>query len=180
MTDLITLAEYKAYKGISNPNKDAIYSVLISSVSGLIKGYCGKTFVDHFSSAKTETFNIKDGRDGLVLKETPVNSVVSVLEDGIDISADTYLDQDLDIIYLTRSDEPYFLVGNGSVAVNYTGGYSTAPSDIKLACYELMDYYLQDEHKASKSFSGTTIEYHESAQQWPYHIKALLDNYRDV
>jgi len=45
MNDLITLEEYKSYKQIGNPEKDYLYTMLISSVSSLIKSYCGQTFI---------------------------------------------------------------------------------------------------------------------------------------
>jgi hypothetical protein len=58
MADLITLQEYKTAEGITQPKEDARLNVLIPSISQLVKTYCGNSFVDFYSTNKTETFNI--------------------------------------------------------------------------------------------------------------------------
>ena len=80
MANLITLQEYKTAEGISAPKDDARLNVLIPSVSELVKTYCGNTFVDFFSSNKTEEFNIDWGTHVVQLTESPVNAIVSVQE----------------------------------------------------------------------------------------------------
>ena len=80
MADLITLQQYKTAEGISAPKDDARLNVLIPSVSQLVKTYCGNSFVDFFSSNKTETFTLDWGTYIVQLTESPVNSIVSVQE----------------------------------------------------------------------------------------------------
>ena len=58
MADLITLATYKDAEGLSTPKEDVRINALLPSVSQLVKTYCGNSFVDYYSSAKTETFTI--------------------------------------------------------------------------------------------------------------------------
>ena len=58
MADLITVQDYKTAEGITQPKDDARLTVLVPSISELVKTYCGNTFVDFYSSNKTETFNI--------------------------------------------------------------------------------------------------------------------------
>ena len=80
MADLITLQDYKTAEGITQPKDDARLNALIPSVSQLIKTYCGNSFVDYYSSNKTETFNINWGTYLVQLTESPVNTIVSVQE----------------------------------------------------------------------------------------------------
>ena len=57
MADLITLQDYKTAQGITKPKDDSRLNILIPSVSQLIKTYCGNSFVDYYSSNKTETIS---------------------------------------------------------------------------------------------------------------------------
>ena len=80
MADLITLATYKDAEGLSTPKEDLRINALIPSVSQLVKTYCGNSFVDFYSSNKTETFNINWGTYIVQLTESPINTIVSVQE----------------------------------------------------------------------------------------------------
>ena len=80
MANLITLQEYKTAEGVTQPKDDARLNVLIPSVSQLVKTYCGNSFVDFYSSNKTETFNIDWATHIVQLTESPVNAIVSVQE----------------------------------------------------------------------------------------------------
>ena len=80
MADLITLASYKEAEGLSTPKEDLRINALIPSVSQLVKTYCGNSFVDFYSSNKTETFSIDWVTYIVQLTESPVNAIVSVHE----------------------------------------------------------------------------------------------------
>ena len=80
MANLITLQDYKTAEGITQPKDDARLNVIIPSISQLVKTYCGISFVDYFSSNKTEEFNIDWATHIVQLTESPVNSIVSVEE----------------------------------------------------------------------------------------------------
>ena len=77
MADLITLASYKEAEGLSTPKEDLRINALIPSVSQLVKTYCGNSFVDFYSSNKTETFSIDWVTYIVQLTESPVNAIVS-------------------------------------------------------------------------------------------------------
>ena len=175
--DLITLEEYKTYKNIKNPEKDDVLSAIISSVSNLIKVYCGRSFIDHFSTPKVQKFTVKKGRNALILDETPVIDITAVDSAGVSILDDVTVDSTLGIV---NKDIGHFTEGTDVITVLYTGGFEETPSDIKLACFELVDYYYNSEHKAKKSFGGTSIEYQATVDEWPFHIQGILDMYRDL
>ena len=40
-----------------------------------------------------------------------------------------------------------FPKGRKAVKVMYKSGYASTPSDLKLACFDLVKYYLKDEEK---------------------------------
>ena len=80
MADLITLQEYKDAEGLSTPKEDLKINALIPSVSQLVKTYCANSFVDFYSSAKTEVLNVDWSTHIVQLTESPVNSITSVQE----------------------------------------------------------------------------------------------------
>ena len=195
MADLITLQQYKTAEGISAPKDDARLNVLIPSVSQLVKTYCGNSFVDFFSSNKTETFTLNWGTSIVQLTESPVNAIVSVEErqsysdsyTTLTTGAYEYaLDSATDSILRTLSSGRYknWPQGVDAVKVVYTAGYSAIPSDLKLAVLDLITYYLKDEHKQRQSIAGASLQNQGSTSQnnnvsFPDHIKRVLDLYKN-
>jgi len=194
MADLITLQEYKTAEGISQPKEDARLNVLIPSVSQLVKTYCGNSFVDFFSTNKTETFSIEWSTHLVQLTESPVNAIVSVQEatsyggalTTLTVGAQEYaLNKATDCIYRTTSGgyKPW-PIGIETVKIVYTAGYSAVPADLKLAVLDLVTYYLKDEHKARQSIAGASIQNQSSSTQrdnvsFPDHIKRVLDLHKN-
>tara|TARA_E500000178_G_C16997219_1_gene743812 strand:+ start:1431 stop:2018 length:588 start_codon:yes stop_codon:yes gene_type:complete len=193
MANLITLQEYKTAEGISAPKDDARLNVLIPSVSELVKTYCGNTFVDFFSSNKTEEFNIDWGTHVVQLTESPVNAIVSVQEretyssSYVTLTTGAYeyaLDKTTDSVLRTLgSGYKNWPTGVAAVKVVYTAGYSAVPSDLKLAVLDLVTYYLKDEHKQRQTIAGASLQNQGSTSQnnnvsFPDHIKRVLDLYK--
>ena len=194
MADLITLASYKEAEGLSTPKEDLRISALIPSVSQLVKTYCGNSFVDFFSSNKTETFNIDWATHIVQLTESPVNAIVSVQERAtygssyttLTTSAQEYfLDSATDSVLRTTSGGYLnWPKGVAAVQVVYTAGYSAVPEDLKLAVIDLITYYLKDEHKERRVLGGASIQNASSTTQsnnvaFPDHIKRVLDLYKN-
>ena len=194
MADLITLQEYKTAEGITQPKDDARLNVLIPSVSQLVKTYCGNSFVDFYSSNKTETFTIDWGTYIVQLTESPVNAIVSVQERSSYSSSyatlttgaqEFILNSTTDSIFRT-TDSGYknWATGVESVKVVYTAGYTAIPGDLKLAVLDLITYYLKDEHKLRQSIAGASLQNQGSSTQrdnvgFPDHIKRVLDLYKN-
>ena len=194
MADLITLAVYKDAEGLSTPKEDLRVNALIPSVSQLVKTYCGNSFVDFYSSNKTETFNINWGTHIVQLTESPVNAIVSVQERNAYNNAYTTLttgayeyslDSSTDsILRTTSSSYKNWPTGVDAVKVVYTAGYSAVPEDLKLAVIDLITYYLKDEHKERRTIAGASIQNQASSSQrdnvaFPDHIKRVLDLYKN-
>jgi|TARA_B110000467_G_C18211049_1_gene417441 hypothetical protein len=194
MADLITLQEYKTAEGITQPKEDARLNVLIPSISQLVKTYCGNSFVDFYSTNKTETFTLEWGTHIVQLTESPVNAIVSVQEatsyggtlTTLTTGAQEYaLNKATDCIYRTTTGGyKNWPVGVETVKVVYTAGYSAVPADLKLAVLDLITYYLKDEHKARQSIAGASIQNQTSSSQrdnvsFPDHIKRVLDLYKN-
>ena len=196
MADFVTTAQYKTHEGISSSADDTRIGNLITSVSQLIKTYCGNTIIDYYSSNRTETFNIDWNTHIVQLTESPVNAIVSVEErTAYSESYQTlstsdyeyYIDYESDsIVRTTKNGEPKsWAKGVGAVKITYNAGYSATPEDLKLACFDLLNYYLRDEHKERRTLGGAQVQQQgtsgiRSSSDFPDHIKRVLDLYRVV
>ena len=166
MADLVTLAEYKEAEGISSPKEDLRLSSIVPAVSQLVKTYCGNSLIDHYSTNKVEKFSIDWDTYLVQLTESPVNTIVSVHKrDSVTESystvptTDYYLDTATDsVLYVTGSTYRNWPRGAGAVKVTYTAGYASTPKDLKLAIFDLITYYLKDEHKERRTLGGASIQ----------------------
>jgi len=200
MANLVTLQQYKDFAGLQGVQNDARINVIITSISQLVKSYCGTSIVDYYSSAKTEYFDILDSyTDRVMLDESPLVAVTSVQER--DDQASPYVtlitensdssgkyeyipDMVTDSIIRTQSTgTKYFPQGRKAVKVVYTAGYSATPADLRLALFDLIKYYLKDERKERMTIAGATVENQVSSSiagnaGFPDHIKRILDMYK--
>ena len=192
MADLVTLAEYKEAEGISSPKEDLRLASIVPAVSQLVKTYCGNSLIDHYSTNKVETFSIDWDTYLVQLTESPVNAIVSVQKrDSVTESystvptTDYYLDAATDsVLYVTGSTYRNWPRGAGAVKVTYTAGYASTPKDLKLAVFDLITYYLKDEHKERRTLGGASIQNQGSTSlrdsvAFPDHIKRVLDLYKN-
>ena len=183
MADLVTLAEYKEAEGISSPKEDLRLATIVPSVSQLVKTYCGNSIIDHYSTNKVEIFSIDWETHLVQLTESPVNAIVSVQKrDSVTESystvptTDYYLDTATDsVLYVTGSTYRNWPRGAGAVKVTYTAGY---------AIFDLITYYLKDEHKERRTLGGASIQNQGSTSlrdsvAFPDHIKRVLDLYKN-
>jgi hypothetical protein len=195
MANLITLAEYKEAEGLQSAKDDLQINSLITSVSQLVKTYCGNSIIDFYSVDKTETFNIDYETYAVQLTESPVVEVSLVQMRGTYREAYTtlttgayeyFLDEKTDSIIRTTDGSTYknWPRGPGAVKVVYKAGYASTPEDLKLAIFDLITYYLKDEHKQRQTIAGASIQNQASSSQrnnvaFPDHIKRVLDLYKN-
>ncbi len=197
MADLITVNEYKDAEGLRGEKDDDRLSVMVPLVSDLVKKYCGISFVDFYSTDKVETFTINDNYTSTItMSESPLVTVDTVKERPdygspyVTLTTgnyEYYVDVESDAVVRTNeSGNPIsWKKGVGSVQITYNAGYSTCPSDLKLALFDLVNYYMKDEHKERRSLGNAQMSNQgtsgiKSSTDFPDHIKRVLDLYRVV
>ena len=95
------------------------------------------------------------------------------------------LDKSTDTVFRTNSaGYTNWKKGPGAVKIVYTAGYATTPADLKLAVFDLISYYLHDEHKERKVLAGASIQNQATTSMrdnvaFPDHIKRVLDLYKN-
>lgn len=191
MTDLVTLAEYKAYKGINSTNNDSKLATIIPSVSAYVKNYCGRTFLDHVTVSKIDSFDvISKSDDKVFLSEFPVIAISEVktsLDGGVtqtDIT-DYVSDDEIGILYST-SASGFISTSSGvafkSLEVTFTAGYTTLPEDMRIAVLDLVSFYLNEDFVPKKAISSVSKESPvvsvKTSPLLPAHIRRILEIYR--
>ena len=200
MANLVTLQQYKDFAGIKGVGEDAKINVILPAISQAVKTYCGTSFIDFYSSDKTEFFDILDTSTTAVLvDESPLVSVTQVQERENQSSSyvtlitensngsgkyEYIVDTALDMVRrTTATGDKAFPRGRKAVKVVYRSGYASTPSDLKLACFDLIKYYLKDERKSGLTIAGATVRNEVSTTLrenigFPDHIKRILDFYK--
>ena len=200
MANLVTLQQYKDFAGIKGVGEDAKINVILPAISQAVKTYCGTSFIDFYSNDKTEFFDILDTSTTAVLvDESPLVSVTQVQERENQSSSyvtlitensngsgkyEYIVDTALDMIRrTTATGDKAFPKGRKAVKVVYRSGYASTPSDLKLACFDLIKYYLKDERKSGLTIAGATVRNEVSTSLrenigFPDHIKRILDFYK--
>lgn len=184
MADLITLQEYKDYKGKVKTDDDEKISVLISSVSNLIKAYVGHSIIDNWDTPLEEEYTLPYDTNTLYLNIFPVREIVSVEEavggwvGGLDSTIHYPVAFNSDYIFdspngiLTRLNKNW----GRNIKVVYKAGYETTPPEIKHAAIELVSYYLNEEWKPTRSMNGSTmVGPTPESKGIPKHIQGILD-----
>ena len=200
MANLVTLQQYKDFAGIKGVGEDAKINVILPAISQAVKTYCGTSFIDFYSNDKTEFFDILDTSTTAVLvDESPLVSVSQVQERENQSSSyvtlitensngsgkyEYIVDTALDMVRrTTATGDKAFPKGRKAVKVVYRSGYASTPSDLKLACFDLIKYYLKDERKSGLTIAGATVRNEVSTTLrenigFPDHIKRILDFYK--
>ena len=181
--DLITTDEYKAYMGISSTEQDDKINLLVPIVSAIARSICFRTFNYYVDDANIEIYN--GGHPELIMDEYPTLSVSSV-EYSTDygntyITLVEFVDYVIDkkaatIVAITT---PWTFMLNG-YRVTYNAGYETIPTDLKVALYDLVTYYIRTDMavKSQRTPGSNTVQIeYITKNQLPSHIARIFDLY---
>jgi len=180
--DLVTLAEYKSYIGITNPSEDVVLSALITKVSAFVKRYCRRTFVDYVDEARTDTFS---GGTNFQFKEYPVLTIPDVSYSDDFGKTYTTLVEYQDYIFNQSTEELEFLIAPYNIStskanrfkITYTAGFEEIPEDLKLAVFDLIKYYYRNDgavHSERSPGSNTVQIDYVTSNALPAHISRVL------
>lgn len=185
--DLVTLAEYKAYAGITSISQDTVITSIIPKVSELAKSICARTFIDYVDDAKVEVLSGGDVR--LLMSEYPLLTVSSVeysadfgktytsLVEFTDYAVDN---EDGSIAAIVSTGFPRKVNG---YRITYTAGFIDIPQDLKIAVLDLISYYLKSDMavKSQRNAGSNTVQVeYITKNTLPSHIARVFDLYVSV
>jgi len=145
---LTTLAKAKRFMDISGTDDDTLIEELIDSVSAQIEKWCRRKFL---SRSFTE-YHDGGGYSYVFVDNPPITAVASVYDDSdrewtsSDLVSATYYTTDGSYADEGRiqlwQGKLYFYDGVKNVKVTYTGGYSSVPADVEMACHALVSMWF--------------------------------------
>lgn len=184
---LVTLANIKAYMGITGSAEDDLLTILQESVEQSVLNYCEVAF-----APTVVTNEIYDGSraDIIVPQNCPIRSVQQLIFDCMPDGTlgtvmvqgtDYYFDENC-ITLVTRST-PFY---RGNIRIDYTHGYATVPGDVKHAIYEAVKAnYQRRKRNAEDVGSRSKMDESESyTSAWdkktglPASVVSKLQSYR--
>lgn len=151
---LVSLADMKAYLGITDNSQDAFLTQQLTYISDVIEQYCGRKFLQ---ATYTQTFYFDDFLiypKELELFMFPLVSVTSVEEDSEPV--DEYRSQ-LSTATLVRP-KGWFQTGE-ELIVEYVAGYATTPSPVAQVVYDLV------QERYNKQTSGIPLNFGSDVQR---------------
>ena len=182
-----TLAELKAYLGISVTTDDALLSNILTRITAAIDAYCGRTF--SATATETEYFDAIEDVDGRALYfDDDCASITGVVNgDGVTISSSYY-------VTMPTDDTPYYGIKlkasapyawtyttdpENAIAVTGYWAYSlTPPADITQACVRWSAYAYRQ--KDAQSMTTAVEQGFMTVGGIPDDILRLLAPYRSV
>lgn len=182
VADLTTLANAKAWLGLSTAVSDDLLARLITACSTFVQSWLSRTIRQQ---TYTETRN-GTGGNRLLLLNSPVTAVSSVAVDGIAIPARGplaaggrygYVFDDIGLTFAGGC----FPRGVANVDVTYVAGYPVTPPDIEQACIDLIgDWFKYRDRigKTAEGIEGQTISFVN--QPLPTRTLGVLQQYRQV
>jgi hypothetical protein len=156
---LVTLAEMKAYLGITVADYDTFLTEQITLISDTIEVYVGRKLL---SSTVVQTYYGDDydvaERKKLPLYQYPVSSITTIKLNGVDVTSSIEYRLDKLSGYLLSPTYQLFY-GYDTLEVTYVAGYSSTPSPIKDSVYSLVA------ERYNKKVSGVALNFGSDVQR---------------
>jgi hypothetical protein len=178
-SDLVTLAQLRAYlkKQTADTADDSLLESIITRVSADIAKKCNRTF----AAASITEYHKGNGKNELLVRNPPVNSVTSIHVDSERAwGADTQIDSG-DIVIsdevpgLITLDDDYFDKENyENVRIIYNGGYTSIPDDIQRNCLRLCACDYLEASRLNNKVEGEQDYDKMREKAW----KEILNNYK--
>ncbi len=203
---IVTLAEAKAQMKLvdTNTQEDATFEGYINEISSAVELYCKRKFV-----SQSITSELHDGSGGRFLypryfpiqqlstesSPTTAQKLASLQYRDTPDSTWTDIEDNINNIFIETGDDScrpyielydtYFPVGRRNITVSYKAGYTTVPSDVKMAVLEMIqmrwneakrgnDWLGQGNINASQSGNSFSTSLITLDKRW----KMVLDRYR--
>lgn len=179
--DLTTVANCKAWLGITAVDSDDAIQRLVTGASEFIQQYLSRDVV-----VLTYTAERYHGPGGsqLVMRNYPIVSVTQIVvsdQTGTALAtygaADCWFDDRS--IYLNNGNT--FVSGKGNISVTYQAGFATIPYGLAQATIELVALRWKERDRIghmSKTLAGETVAF--MVKDFPPDVKTYLDQFKNV
>lgn len=176
---LVSLAELKSLLSLStgSTSDDTLLQSLIDAASNFVETQTGRSFA---AKLYTESYN-GDGYQHIRLQQPKVLSIVSVVDNGVEINPRTSVTASDGYGFIGQQIyyRPGFSRGFANITVSYVAGYQVVPNDIKQCVLWLAASQYRERTRIgamSTSVGGESVSY--QTLTFPAHITQTLDGYK--
>lgn len=178
MTDpsaVVTLGEAEAHLNIGSMVHDDELTRFIDAATTMCESWTGRSL-----RLRTVSGELHDGgRATLLLRQTPVASVTTVVEDAVTASG-FVVDTDNGIVYRDSDGDATWVGGRRAVSVTYQAGWATPPDDVKQAVLEALRHLWTTQRGAMDGRNPFGGDEYASGTGWslPRRVMELLAPYQ--
>jgi hypothetical protein len=169
---MVTLDEVKRFLALTGTDMDEFLQEAINDWSGAIEDRCNRRIL----SASYEDEIHDGGKIALIPRNIPVTAISGIEVDGTALTSDEY-SIDREGASIRMKSGLAFAGGPGSILLSYTGGYESAPGDLRLAVKKLvgLEYYLGPGRKTLAKRGESTREGNVTYERGPGDQEKIID-----
>lgn len=187
---LCTVAEFKTFRDPNLPSSyDALIEMLINYATDRIEKYLGGRRIYNPSNDTIEELydgdTCRDGKRSIFLKNYPVNQIVKIeysLENNYGNPTYQEYSNVSDYTYNKRTGEVRFFAGLPyniqTLKVSYKAGFAEVPSDIKVACIQMVATVFDKRKSQGISIEEIGSDSIEWELSMSHDLKQVLDSYK--
>lgn len=179
--DFTTVDKAKLFlgKSILTTEETALVEMLIVTVSGVIKSYCG------WEVLAKDYVRLMDGQGGTSLDvgSYPLNTVTALVVADVDELANVSIDSERGEAYFDADTGSVFGTATRSIQISYNAGYATVPPELEYAAgWLLSQNYNRIQQKnigvKKEQFTEVSVEYDDTSM--PMFITNVLDRFKSI
>lgn len=138
---LVTLDELRTALGLAADTYETELTALNEQIADTLADWCGLAKADGVPptfrvETLVETFRLEEEACHLILARRPIVSVASIVEWGVTLTTNDW-EKDGGLLYRLDGNDCRWEWPEAKIVVTYTAGWSTVPTDLKLAATKL-------------------------------------------
>lgn len=167
--EFITEEDWKQYGGLKRPEVESGVTMMIPAANALMTQLLGI----NDAATVTDLLPTKPARRKYFMSSPGTNVVTNMLINNQEIDPTTYK------VYADGSILLNFVPAEGYMEVTYTPApFTTVPEDLKLAGCLLVDFWVKQDYRESRTIGGETVQYNTRKSGIPEHIRTIIEVYR--
>ena len=167
--DFITEEDWREYGGLKRPDVEPGVEMKIAAANALMNQLLGMDT----AATTTDLLPTKPARVKYFMSSPGQNLVTDMTINGVEIAPEQYK------VYADGTIFLKFSPAAGYMEVTYTAaGFTTVPADLKLAGCLLVDFWVKQDYRESRTIGGETVQFNTRKSGVPEHIRTIIEVYR--
>lgn len=167
--EFVTEDIWREYGGLKRPDVETGVSMKIKAANALMLQLLG---IDPSATA-VDLLDTKPARRKYFMSSTGMNVITSIKINDRPLATTEYK------LYPDGTILLNFAPPVGYMEIEYTpAGFTTIPDDLTLAGCMLVDFWVKQDYRESRTIGGETVQYNTRKSGVPEHIRTIIEVYR--